>query len=88
MLEDSFNLNPLLTKVYRYKSAKAITTLNYNYKTKENPNKKRSHSYDHINKKSEAKANISKNFPVSESYSILSNSREDIKNSNLKTQSI
>ena len=86
MLEDSINFNIDQIKIIRFKSAKTITSLNYNPKIKEIISKK-SHSYDNINKKSETKINGYKNFPISESYSIISNSHEDIHHYNFKAQS-
>ena len=72
-------------KISRYKSSKTISSyINKNQKTKQSPLKKRSQSYDNINKKLEHKLNFSNNFPISESYSIISNSREDL---NFKAQS-
>ena len=66
-------------KISRYKSSKTISSyINLNSKTKESLLKKRSHSYDNINKKLEYILNISNKFPISESYSLISNSREDL----------
>ena len=76
---------PEKIKISRYKSSKTISSyINKNPKTKQSPLKKRSQSYDNINKKLEHKLNFSNNFPISESYSIISNSREDL---NFKAQS-
>ena len=76
---------PEKIKISRYKSSKTISSyINKNQKTKQSPLKKRSQSYDNINKKLEHKLNFSNNFPISESYSIISNSREDL---NFKAQS-
>ena len=87
MLEDSINYIPDQIKVSRYKSAKMISSLmKPSPKIKEIP-KKRSHSYDNINKKLENKFSISKTFPISESYSLISNSHEDILHFNFKAQS-
>ena len=78
------NLIPEKKKAFRFKSAKTISSyMNYSSKTKETFYKNKSHSYDNINKKLEQKANISNSFPISESFSIISNSREDI-NKNYK----
>ena len=87
MLEDSINYIPDQIKVSRYKSAKMISSLmKPSPKIKEIP-KKRSHSYDNINKKLENKFSISKTFPISESYSLISNSHEDILHFNFMGQS-
>ena len=76
---------PEKIKISRYKSSKTFSSyINKNQKTKQSPLKKRSQSYDNINKKLEHKLNFSNNFPISESYSIISNSREDL---NFKAQS-
>ena len=76
MLEDSINSNPDQLKVLRFKSAKIIPSFKPNQKINK-INYKKSLSYDNINKKIESKLSISKFFPISESYSLLSNSHED-----------
>ena len=77
MLEDSINFNPDQIKVHRFKSAKIIPS-SINSKQQINKiSRKKSYSYDNINKKLESKFNNSKSFPISESFSILSNSHED-----------
>ena len=76
MLEDSINFNPEQVKVLRFKSAKIIRSFQSNQKINK-INYKKSLSYDNINKKIESKLSISKFFPISESYSLLSNSHED-----------
>ena len=76
MLEDSINFNPDQVKVPRFKSAKIIRSFQSNQKINKISYKK-SLSYDNINKKIESKLSISKFFPISESYSLLSNSHED-----------
>ena len=85
MLEDSINYNQD-QKIIRFKSAKIISLMNPSPKIKEIP-KKRSHSYDNINKKLENKLSISKTFPISESYSLISNSHEEYHHFNFKAQS-
>ena len=86
MFEDSINNNPDEIKISRFKSAKIIQLKNPNHKIKIIPNK-RSLSYDNINKKLENKLSLSKTFPISISYSLTSNSHEDILHLNYKTQS-
>ena len=87
MLDDSLNINPDQIKVTRFKSAKTIISIN-NYSTnKENQIKKRIHSYDNINIKKVFKKIKSKNYSISHSCSIMSNSREDFQNMHFKAQS-
>ena len=85
MMEDSINFNLDPIKITRFKSAKMIRSMNSHTKIKVIPNK-RSYSYDNINKKLETKLINSKNFPISESISLISNSHEEIHHSNNKSQ--
>ena len=95
MLEESYNSNinnssqnQEQIKVHRFKSSKISPLLKHYYK---NNNSeifiRQCHSYDNINKKLDSKLSISKNFPTSYSYSLTSNSKEDIKNIIFKAQS-
>ena len=86
MLDDSLNINTDKIKITRSKSAKTICSINKNIKTKENQIKKRVHSYDNINIKIVFKKIKSKNFSMSHSCSLMSNSREDFQNLNFKVQ--
>jgi hypothetical protein len=71
MLEDSINFNPDQVKVHRFKSAKIIPS-SINSKQQINKiSRKKSYSYDNINKKLESKFNNSKSFPISSLVSYL-----------------
>ena len=66
-------------KKSKFKSSKTISSfINHYPKTKQSPLKKRSYSFDNINEKLEHKLNFSNRFPISESYSLMSNSKEDL----------